>query len=139
MVYAKFWVQNFIFPNGKQILPNSLINSWNLKKWNNSFIMSSLNCGQPCLNFPSYFQQWNLNKNIAFHNSFTDSRLGILNLGPRLYLQVFPNSQGDWKLGFLNVALAWILNFSQFMDVRDWQLEFWNISLEFISKFFPVH
>ena len=45
-----------------------------------------------------------------------DSKLGLVNLGLRLHIQVFHNPQRDRKLGFLNVALAGLLIFSQFMD-----------------------
>ena len=41
------WAQNSIFPNGKHTFSHSLINSWNLSKWNISLIMLSLKCGQP--------------------------------------------------------------------------------------------
>ena len=44
------------------------------------------------INYLSYFQQWNLDKDI-----------------------IFPNSSIDSKLGFFNVALAGLLNFFQFM------------------------
>ena len=48
--------------------------------------------------------------------------MGFLNLGLRLYFQVLPNSQRDSSLGFLNVALAGIVNFSQFMEeIKNWE------------------
>ena len=50
-------------------------------------------------------------------------KIGPLNLGLRLSFQVFPNSERDWKLGFLNVALAGLLNFFQFIE----ELENWDI------------
>ena len=50
---------------------------------------------------------------IDFLNSALDLKLGILNVGPRL--QIFRNSQKDSKMGFFNVALVLLLNFSQFM------------------------
>ena len=37
----------FYFSQWKNIFSNSLISSWNLSKWNTSFIMFSLKCGQP--------------------------------------------------------------------------------------------
>ena len=45
-----------------------------------------------------------------------DSKLGLVNVGLKSYFQVFPNSERDWKLGCLNVAVAGVLNFSQFME-----------------------
>ena len=51
-----------------------------------------------------------------------DSKLGLLNLGLRLYLQVFDNSQRDLTLRFLNVYLAGLLNLSQLMnDIENWK------------------
>ena len=48
----------------------------------------------------SYFQQWSTqNWDIAFLDSSLYSRLGFLNVGLKLYLELFPNSQKDWKLG----------------------------------------
>ena len=48
------WVQNYSFPKENCIFPNSLINSWNLRKWNISFIMLSLKCGWRCVNSPHF-------------------------------------------------------------------------------------
>ena len=53
--------------------------------------------------------------------------LGFLNPVHRLYFELLPNSRKDWKLGFLDVALVGLLNFSQFM--RDGKLGFLFISL----------
>ena len=53
---------------------------------------------------------------IAFFISSLDSKLGFLNVGLRLYLKLFPNSQKDWKLGCVNVALVGILNVFQLMQ-----------------------
>ena len=117
------WVQNFIFPNGKHILPNSLINSWNSRKWNISFIMLRLKYGQPCVKSTSYFPRWNLNLDIIFTNS--SIHLKVLNLGLRLYFQVFLKSQRYWKLVILNVALAGIVNFPQFME----KIEKWDFGI----------
>ena len=69
-------VQNYIFPNRKHFLLNLLKSSWNLRKWNIWFIMLSLKCDQPCVNFPTYFQQWNLNWDTPFHNSSIDTKIG---------------------------------------------------------------
>ena len=58
-------------------------------------------------------------------NSSIDAKLGFWNIGLRLYFQVFPNSQRDRRLEFLNVALAGLLNFPQFMEeIRVSKLEF---------------
>ena len=43
-------------------------------------------------------------------NSSLDSKFGFSNAGLRLHLKLFPNSQIDWKLEFLNVALVAIPN-----------------------------
>ena len=75
-----------------------------------TFILWSLKCDQPCVNSPSYFQQWNRTTNLSI-----DSKYEIFNLGFRLDFQFFPNSQRDWKLGFLNVALAGLLSFFEFI------------------------
>ena len=51
-----------------------------------------------------------------------DSKLGLLELGLRLYLQVFDNSQRHLTLRFLNVYLAGLLNLSQLMnDIENWK------------------
>ena len=94
------WIQNSIFPNWKHIFDNSLINFWNLRKWNISFIMLSLKCGQPCVNPPSYFQQWNLNCVITFPNSSIDSKLRLWNLGLRQCFQVFLSSKTQFAEGY---------------------------------------
>ena len=50
------WIQNSIFPNGrKRIFSYSLINSWNLSKWNISFIILCLNLGFLNIALPYYF------------------------------------------------------------------------------------
>ena len=82
----------------------------------------SLKCGQPYINSQPYFQQWELDWDISFSTSSIDSKLGFWNLCYRLYFQGFPNSQRDRKLGFLNIVLAGLLNFSQFME----EIENWN-------------
>ena len=38
-------------------------------------------------------------------------------MGLRLYFNIFPNSQKDWKLGLVNVVLVEIFNFFQFMNM----------------------
>ena len=58
---------------------------------------------------------------MTFPNSSIDSKLGLLNLG------LFFNSKRDWKLEFLNVAVAGPLNFSQFMkEIENW--DFWLLA-----------
>ena len=59
------------------------------------------------------FEQWNSNWDVAYFNSSLDSKFWNVDL--RLYFGLFPNSQKDWKLEFLNVALIRLLSFSQFM------------------------
>ena len=61
----------------------------------------------PAVIFLSYFQ----------HHVFVYRfKIGACESWAQVVHQVFPNSQRDWKLGFLNVALAGFLIFSQFMD-----------------------
>ena len=68
-----------------------------------------------------YFQQWKSDWEIAFPNSSSDSKLGFLSVGFRLYFEFFSNSQKDWKMGFLNITLIELLNFSQFIkDMENW-------------------
>ena len=43
--------------------------------------------------------------------------MGFLSVGLVLYFQIFPNSQRDFGR-FLNVALAGLLNFSQFKEKK---------------------
>ena len=43
----------------------------------------------------------------------------------RLRFQVFPNSLRDEKLGFVNVASAGIVNFSQLMK----EIEYWDFRI----------
>ena len=47
----------------------------------------------------------------------------FLNVCLRLYFKHIPNSQKDWKLGFINVVLVGILIFSQFMK----EMEYWDV------------
>ena len=123
------WVQNSIFPsNGKFIFPNafSLINTQNSRNieyfihyvkfemWPALFYVNSL-----------YFQQWNSNWEIDFLNSSIDSKLGFLNVGLRLYFELFLNLQKYWKLGFLNVGLGCSFKFLP-IHWRVGKLEFLN-------------
>ena len=64
-----------------------------------------------------------------------DTKLGLWNVGLWLYLQSFPNSKRNWKLGFLNVALAGLLIFSQFMKkTENWGFEY---QLRLYFQIFP--
>ena len=118
------WVQNSIFLNRKFIFP--ILFSWtNSRKLITSFMMFIYFEVCPALfdvNYQPYFQQWNSNWEIAFLNSPLDRfELGFLNVGLGLYFELFPNSQKDWKLGFLNVAVVGLLHFCQFMkDMENW-------------------
>ena len=68
-----------------------------------------------------YFQWWNSNWDIAFLNSPLDSNWDFWMLVLDSTLNFFPNSQKDWKLGFLNVALVGLLNFSKFIkEMKNW-------------------
>ena len=78
-----------------------------------------------------------------------DSKLGLLELGLRLYLQVFDNSQRHLTLRFLNVYLAGLLNLSQLMnDIENWKFAILQLFLEQITlvryylaslRFFPIY
>ena len=78
-----------------------------------------------------------------------DSKLGLLELGIRLYLQVFDNSQRHLTLRFLNVYLAGLLNLSQLMnDIENWKFAILQLFLEQITlvryylaslRFFPIY
>ena len=83
----------------------------------------SLKCDQPYFIYVNSlnFQQWNSNWNIAFFNSPLNSKLRFLNVG----LRCFPNSQRNWKLGLVSVALAGLHNFFQFMKL----MEYWNFCM----------
>ena len=62
------------------------------------------------VNYLYYFQHWNLDKDLNFPNSTIDSKLGlVLGCTSRFFLI---NQKILW---FLNVALAGLLDFSQFM------------------------
>ena len=62
--------------------------------------------------------------NFQFILRFT---VGFFDVGLRLYFKLFPNSQKNWKLGFVNVALVGLLNCLQFM--KDGILWFLNVGL----------
>ena len=79
-----------------------------------------------------------------------DSKLGLLELGLRLYLQVFDNSQRHLTLDkHLNVYLAGLLNLSQLMnDIENWKFAILQLFLEQITlvryylaslRFFPIY
>ena len=128
------WVQNINFCDGKHVLPNSLLNPGNVRKLNISFII------WPALHkFSILFSAVKLKLWLNFSKFIYTFKIGLLNLGYRLYFRVFSSLQRDQELVFLNVTLAGILNFSQFMDGGDWKLRSWNISLDCTSKFFSIH
>ena len=116
-----------------------LIHFWYLRKWNISFIILSLKCGQPCVNSPSYFQQWNLNLEITFSNSSIDSKLGLWNLGLRL--AVFPSFSQFRKRSQTGIfkCCSGFTSPSFLIREKDWKLWFFNISLDCTSKYFPIH
>ena len=73
----------------------------------------------------------------SFSQFIQGSKCGFLNVGLRLYVQVLPNSQGDWKMEILNVALAGRFTFPS--SLKNWKLGFLNISPGNTSKFFPIN
>ena len=42
-------------------------------------------------------------------NLLLDLKLGLSDVGLRVYYKLFPNSQKDWKLAFADVAVVWLL------------------------------
>ena len=69
--------------------------------------------------YQSYFQHRNLDWDISFSNSSIVQNWDFLSVGVRLYFQVFAINQEI--LGFLNVTLAGLLNFFQFMKkMKNW-------------------
>ena len=42
-------------------------------------------------------------------------------VGLKLHYHIFPNSQKDWKVGFLNLALAGLLQFIK--EMENWNFE----------------
>ena len=50
-------------------------------------------------------------------------------------LRLFPNSQKDWKLLFVNIALVGLFPARE----SDGILGFFNVSLACTSKFLPIH
>ena len=79
--------------------------------------MRKLNGNMPSLNLFKFplFSTVELNLSL-------DSKLGFLNVGFRLYVKLFPNSQKYWKLGFVNVTVVALLNIFLFMK----DMEHWN-------------
>ena len=75
-------------------------------------------------------------QDLTFLNSSVESKLGFLSVSLRHYFQDFPDSQRDF--GILNVALAGLLNFSQFRKKRC-KFAFFNTSLGCTSKLLPIH
>ena len=71
--------------------------------------------------FPIVFSTVKLKLGTISPNSSIDSKLGLWNFGLKLHLRIFSNSHTDRKLAFLNVVLAGLLNFSQFMkESENW-------------------
>ena len=88
--------------------------------------------------FPILFSTVKLKLGLhSFSQSIQGSKCGFLNVGLRLYVQVLPNSQGDWKMKILNVALAGLSTFPS--SQKNWKLGFLNISPGNTSKFFPIN
>ena len=106
----------------RNILANSLINSWNFRKWNIFFIMLSSKCGGLSVHSPSFFQTLKLKLGHNFPHSSADSELGLRNLGFRLYFQVltihkeieqftFPNIWKRLKVGIFYCKSSPLLSY----------------------------
>ena len=65
--------------------------------------------------FISFFSTVKFKLGHGFSQFTCRFKLRFLNVGLRLYFQLFPNSQNDWKLGILNVALVGLSSFSKFV------------------------
>ena len=89
------------------------------------------------VNYLSYFQQWNLDSDITFPNSFIDSKSEFFEFDIWLYFQVFPNSQRNFGI-FL---MLFYLDFSNFLN--SWKSFYeYNSNLHFYGKacvFFPIN
>ena len=106
-----------------------------MNRWKISFIMLNFKCGQPCVNFPSCFQQWGLD-DITFSNSFIDSKLGLFNVG--LKLPSFSQFVKRLKIGIFDCCTSHTYQFFP-VNERDWKLRYLNICLNCTSKFLSVH
>ena len=98
------WVQNFIFPNGKHI--SSQLADKFLKFEEMKYLIHHVKFEMwPAFcKFPILFSKVKL----KLGNNFSQ----FINSYSKLYFKVFLNPQRDRKLGFLNVALTGLLNFS---------------------------
>ena len=89
------------------------------------------------VNYLSYFQQWNLDSDITFPNSFIDSKSEFFEFDIWPYFQVFPNSQRNFGI-FL---MLFYLDFSSFPN--SWKSFYeYNSNLHFYGKacvFFPIN
>ena len=85
-----------------------------------------------------YFQQWKSDWEIAFPNSSSDSKLGFLSVGFRLYFEFFSNSQKRLKNGIFEYYSNWT---SQSFPIykRHGKLGLLSVSLGCTSKFFSIY
>ena len=101
------WVRNSIFQNGKLIFPFQ----WKIL---GIFHPLNLKCGHPYFYVNSLnFQQWNTNSDITFQFVLR-FKIEIF-----VYFNRFPNSRKCWKLGFVNVAVVGLCNFSSLWKWRN--------------------
>ena len=106
-------VQNFTFPNGKHILPHSL-NSWNLRKWNISFMV--LRSPDLC-KFQILFLAVKLKLGHNFSQFICRFKTGTSESWTKAVLSHLSQFTKKFrKLWLLNVVLAGLFNFSQFME-----------------------
>ena len=71
--------------------------------------------------FPSLFSTLKLKLGHSFSQFTLRFDLRFLNVGLRLYFELFSNLRKDWKLGFVNISLVRLLNFSQFFkEMKNW-------------------
>ena len=91
-----------------------MINSWTLIEWKISYIMLSSNWYQLCENSPILFSKM---KFKSWHNSQFIFRFktGTFESWCWTVCSRFFKFTKDWKLGFLNLVAAGLLNFSQFI------------------------
>ena len=130
------WVQNSILPSGKYVLPNSLINFWNLTKWNILFIMISLKCGQPCVNFPTLFSTVKLKLGHHFSQFIYRFKTGTFESWTKAVAPSFWQFTKRFQIGIFEFCSSWTCHFR--IHGRDWKLGFGNNRLDCTSKFLPV-
>ena len=85
------------------------------------------------VNYLSYFQQWNLNKDITFLSSSIDSKLKFFECW--LYFQVFSNSQRDF--GIFKCCSFWTSQIFQFMKKMENCLFFFKCKPMLHFQIFP--